>query len=249
MGRKLGVAFVMGGLAWSCVTPVAVDSEGTDSGGEGGASEATGGSGTGGAGGTGGSTSTGTGGTGGSTSAGSGGSVSTGGAAGTAGSGGASGGHASPGAESLCPFDGELAYDPAAAYPFCHGNESFDIGVVAPGSGVDPIQERCRENIPGSRDGLGRYSWSSADGSPDGEPVNYCLCIDACTVDADCAAGESGDALPSCIGGSCYLTCDGDEACPTGMTCTQKQDGEQRICMWGSRGAGCDTSEWPHVTN
>jgi len=278
MERKLGMGLmlVVGGLSWSCVTPAEVDQAGTqseaqeeasaDSGsGAGQASSAEGSGGTeaqssaGGA--TGGAA---TGGTdshddstnGGSNETSMGGNSSgegpTGQAAGGAAAGGATAGGAPP-TDDICPFDGELEYDPAAAYPFCNGDESFAIGVPLP-TDPEPVQNRCRGEDPGSLVGVGISVWSSANGSPDDEPVDYCLCLDACAADSDCPAGDGGNAQPLCLPGnfgnnSCLLTCDSGETCPDGMTCTEgNSDVGHRVCAWGTRGAGCDTSEWPAVT-
>lgn len=117
----------------------------------------------------------------------------------------------------------------------------------------EPIQNRCREQVPGSVVGIGRIAWSSADGSPDDEPLNFCVCLDECESDAECPSGDTGTATPSCLTREvqklCFLACDNGETCPDGMTCTQEDGVDQQVCAWGTRNAGCDTSEWPNVTN
>lgn len=245
MEKKLGILCVLGGLTWSCVTPSVIDKEGLDDDGSGGTPQNVG---------VGGSVSSG-----GSSSGGAahnvpaGGAPTSGGAASVAGVGGlpeelALGGYGGEQAGSICPFDGALAYDPAAPYPFCHGDEIFSLTVDESSGGAEPIQNRCRAPEEGNLAGLGRHAWSSADGSPDGESLNYCLCLDPCETSEDCPSGDSGTAQAACWGESCHLSCDDGETCPDGMTCTQGSVTDRRVCVWGSRGEGCDTSEWPSVS-
>lgn len=273
MKRRFGLSLValLGGLVASCVSSAEVDEEGTESDGqdEASASSGSGGSvqasaveGSGGTqaagaasgGPTGDAATVGSGGTGGAAPSTSGASGSTSDSSEstsgqqTAGEGGA------PSTEDICPFDGELEYDPDGAYPFCEGTESFSLGVGEPSTDEhEPIQNRCRGQVPGSVVGIGRTTWESVDGSPDEQALRFCLCTDECESDSDCPEGDTGNAAPTCVAGDaqkyCFLTCDNDETCPAGMICTQGQALGQRVCAWGTRAAGCDTTEWPNVTN
>lgn len=273
MERKFGLSLValLGGLAFSCVSSAEVDEEGTESDGQDEASASSGSGGSDrasaveGSGGTQSAASTSDGPTGDSSTVGAGGtgagdSASSGSSESTSGSSDSTNGQQTTGegggqsTDDICPFDAELEYDPEGAYPFCEGTESFPPGMGEPLPGEnEPIQNRCREQVPGSVVGLGRIAWSSVDGSPDEEPLQFCLCTDECETDSDCPAGDTGNAEAACITREtqkhCFLTCDNDETCPDGMICTQGHDLEQRVCAWGTRANGCDTSEWPNVTN
>lgn len=263
MERKLGFGLValLCGLASSCVSPAQVDEDEPGNDGQEEASTSSTGAGSDQA-----SAAEGSGGTRSESSTGSGpsGDASTGATGGTAsggtsttGPGGSTSGQQTTAEEGsgddICPFDGELQYDPGGAYPFCEGTEGVYLGVGEPLPGdPEPLQNRCREQVPGSLVGLGRIAWQSVDGSPDAEALQYCLCLDECESGSDCPAGDTGNAEPACITSgtqtSCFLTCDNGETCPGGMTCTQGHELEQRVCAWGTRDAGCDTSEWPNVT-
>jgi len=96
-----------------------------------------------------------------------------------------------------------------------------------------------------SYDGWGYLNWhTDADGSSycsNDDSCNTCSCYVGCSYDPDkpiaCPQPESGTAQAECLGaptttGTCMLTCDHGETCPTGMRCVDMNEFGRRVCAW-----------------
>ena len=112
-----------------------------------------------------------------------------------------------------------------ASYPYCRWN------------GAMGYESFCEKTY----DGWGYLNWhTDADGSSycsNDASCNTCSCFISCSAKADepvdCPQPETGTAHPECLGnGTCMLTCDNGEECPTGMHCVQTNEFGRQVCAW-----------------
>jgi len=96
-----------------------------------------------------------------------------------------------------------------------------------------------------SYNGWGYLNWhTDADGSSycsNDDSCNTCSCFVGCSYDPAkplaCPQPETGTAQAECLGapttmGTCMLTCDNGEMCPTGMQCVENNEFGRQVCAW-----------------
>jgi hypothetical protein len=109
----------------------------------------------------------------------------------------------------------------------------------------------CRWDGPGGYEpycaptemGWGYYNWhvgpSGSSFCEGGDDCNACTCFVSCSGGEpdECPAVDGVSAKPECLGppsimGGCWLTCDGGESCPGGMSCVYNMEYARHVCAW-----------------